>query len=75
VSLVAKVKGRAGDVYQQAKTRYADSDAMQKAGKQAGEALTQASEAGKQLTGRLKDLAAKATAAVKDAQAKGASHR
>jgi hypothetical protein len=68
VSLVAKVKGTAGGIYQQAKAKYEGSDAMQKAGKQAGQAATQ-------VAGRLKDAAARTTAAVKDARTKGTGHR
>jgi hypothetical protein len=68
VSLVAKVKSKADDLSTKAKARYADSDAMQKASKQAGQAASQVAD-------RLKDLAGKTTSAVKDARTKGATHR
>jgi len=80
VSLVAKVKDTAGDMVQQAKTKYSESDAMQKAGKQAGQAAAQAGQAATQaagrikdtqLAGRLKDLAGKTTSAVKGGKSKG----
>jgi hypothetical protein len=83
VSLVDKVKGTAGDLYQQAKTKYSDSDAMQKAGKQAGQAASQAGQAAGQMAGRLKDsqlagrlkgLADKTNSAVKGARSKDAGH-
>lgn len=90
MSLVAKVKDTAGDLYQQAKAKYSDNDAMQKAGKQAGHAASQAGQAAAhaghaagqmagrlkdtQLAGRLKDLAGKTTSAVKSARPKGATH-
>jgi len=79
VSLVAKVKDTAGDLYQQAKTKYSDSDAMQKAGKQAGQAAAHAGQTAGQmagklkdtpLAGRLKDLAGKTGSAVKGARPK-----
>jgi hypothetical protein len=79
VSLVAKVKDKAGGLYEQARAKYADNDAMQKVGRQAGEAAQkagkQASEAASQATDRLKDLAAKTTSAVKDARGKGTDER
>jgi len=84
VSLVAKVKDTAGDIYQQAKTKYAESDAMQKAGKQAGQAASQAGQAAghmagrlkdTQLAGRLKDSAGKTGSAVTGATAKGPSNQ
>jgi hypothetical protein len=63
MSLVAKVKGTAGSIYQQGKAKYEGSDAMQKAGKQAGDAAGQVAD-------RVKNIAAKTTAAVKDARTK-----
>jgi hypothetical protein len=68
VSFVAKVKDAAGGLYQQAKTKCSESEAVQKAGHQAGHAAGQ-------VTDRIKDLAAKTTTAVKDARARGISHR
>jgi len=75
VSLVAKVKNRAEGLYEQAKSKYADSESMQKAGKQAGQAASQAGhatgKAASQVADRVKDLASKTSSAVKDARAKG----
>jgi hypothetical protein len=75
VSLVAKVKDKAGGLYEQARAKYADNDTMQKAGEAAQKAGKQASEAASQATDRLKDLAAKTTSAVKDARGKGTDER
>jgi hypothetical protein len=80
VSLVAKVKDTAGDMVNQARAKYSESDAMQKAGRQAGQAASQAGQAANQmagklrdtqLAGRLKELAGKTTSAVKGARTKG----
>jgi hypothetical protein len=68
VSLVAKAKDRADSLVAQAKTRYAESEKVRKAGEQAGKAAGQAA-------GRLRQLAAKTTAAAKDARAKRVAHR
>jgi hypothetical protein len=90
VSLVTKVRDTAGGLYQQAKAKYASSDAMQKAGQQAGQVRQKAGKqagqmagqareiAGKQagvLASKLKEYADRATTAAKDARAKGTAHR
>jgi hypothetical protein len=75
VSLVAKIRGSAEGLYQQAKARYADSNAMQRAGKQAGDTAAQAGQAAGQLTKRVKDLAGKTSSAVKDARSRAATHK
>jgi hypothetical protein len=79
VSLVARIRESADGLYRQAKAKYADSDGMQRAGKQAGQAARQASkQASKQagqVTDRVKDLAAKTSTAVRDARAKAATRR
>lgn len=64
MSLVTKVKDTASEAYRQAKSRYADSDAMRDATHQAGQLAGQ-------LADRARDAAGRATAAVKDARAKG----
>jgi len=71
VSLVAKVRDTAGGLYEQAKVKYGDSDAMQRAGKQASQAASQAGDLAAQATDRLKDLAGKTSSAVKSARSKG----
>jgi hypothetical protein len=68
VSLVTKVKDTANEAYRQAKSRYADSDAMRNATKQAGHMAGQVAD-------RVKDAADRATAAVKDARARGAARK
>ena len=67
MSVVAKVRDKAAGVYEQAKTRYADSNARHRAGQQAS-----------QMTSRLRDLSGKATsgqlaAKVRDASGKATS--
>jgi hypothetical protein len=71
MSLVAKVRDTAGGLYEQAKVKYGDSDAMQRAGKQASQAASQAGDLAAQATDRLKDLAGKTASAVKSARSKG----
>jgi hypothetical protein len=90
VSVVAKVRGSAEGLYQQAKARYADSETMQRAGKRAGkragEAAAQARRAAGQGAGqagqaaghlkeRVKDLAGKTSSAVRDARSRAAAHK
>jgi len=75
VSVVAKVKDKAASVYGQAKARYADGNARQRAGQQAGQMTNRIRDlSGKatssQLAGKLRDASGKATAAVKDARAR-----
>jgi hypothetical protein len=53
VGLVAKVRDKATELYRQAKARYADSETMQKAGQQAGQAASR-------VTGRVRDVSGKA---------------
>jgi uncharacterized protein YjbJ (UPF0337 family) len=67
VSVVAKVKDKALGVYEQAKARYADRNARQRAGQQAS-----------QMTGRIRDLSGKATSSplagkLRDASGKATS--
>ena len=71
MSLVTKVRDTAGGLYEQAKVKYGDSDAMQRAGKQASQAASQAGDLAAQATDRLKDLAGKTSSAVKSARSKG----
>ncbi len=75
MSLMTKVKGKAGDLVGQAKAKYSASDGMQKAGQQAGQTAGQVKGKLRDLTGkatssdaadRVRDLTGKATAAVKD---------
>jgi hypothetical protein len=68
VSLVAKIKDTAGNLYGQGKAKYESSDAMQKAGKQAGQVAGQVTE-------RVKDMATKTSSAVKEKRAKSADHK
>jgi hypothetical protein len=75
VSLVAKVRDTAGGLVQQARMKYDDSDAMQRAGKQASQAASQAGDVASQVTDRLKDLAGKTSSAVKSARSKGPADR
>ena len=75
MSVVAKVKDKAASVYGQAKARYADGNARQRAGQQASEMTSRIRDlSGKatssQLAGKLRDASGKATAAVKDARAR-----
>jgi len=75
VSVVAKVKDKAAGVYGQAKARYADSNARQRAGEQASQMSSRIRDlSGKAssspLAGKLRDASGKATAAVKDARAR-----
>jgi hypothetical protein len=80
VSVVAKVKDKAAGVYEQAKAKYADSNARQRAGQQASHMTGRIRDAsGKasssQLAGKLRDASGKATAAVKDARARRRTHQ
>jgi hypothetical protein len=69
VSLVAKVRDTAGELYGQAKARYAASDTMQKAGHQAGQAAGRVTSRVRHLSGtaasgpmagKIRDLSGKA---------------
>jgi hypothetical protein len=62
VSVVAKVKDKASGVYEQAKARYSDSNARQRAGQQAS-----------QMTSRIRDLSGKASASPLAAKLRDAS--
>ena len=69
MSVVAKVKDKAAGVYEQAKVRYADSNARQRAGQQASD-----------MTSRLRDASGKATSSrmagkLRDASGKATSSR
>jgi hypothetical protein len=84
VGLVAKVRYTAGELYGQAKARYAASDTMQKAGQQAGHAVGRMTGRVRDLSGKaasgpmadkIRDLSGKAAAVVKDAQARRPDHR
>jgi hypothetical protein len=71
VDLGAKVRYTAGELYGQAKARYAASDTMRKAGQQAGQAASR-------ITGQVRDLSGKAAFAllagkIRDLSAKAAS--
>jgi hypothetical protein len=71
VSLVAKVRDAAGELYGHAKARYAASDTLQKASRQAGQA------AGR-VTSRVRDLSGKAASSptagkIRDLSGKAAS--
>lgn len=70
MSFVTKVRSTAERIFRQAKGKYEGSDALQKAGKQAGQAAGQAGQAAGQVTAKLKDYAGKAATAVKDLRAK-----
>jgi len=66
VSVVAKVKDKAAGVYEQAKARYADSNARQRASQQASHMTSRIRDlSGKatsgQLAGKLRDASGKAT--------------
>jgi uncharacterized protein YjbJ (UPF0337 family) len=66
VSVVAKVKGKAAGVYEQAKARYADRNARQRAGQQASHMTSRIRDlSGKakssQVAGKLRDASGKAT--------------
>ena len=84
VGLVAKVRYTAGELYGQAKARYAASDSMRKASQQAGQVASRMTgrvrdlsgkAASGPMAGKIRDLSGKAAAAVKDAQARGPEHR
>jgi hypothetical protein len=84
VGLVAKVRYTAGELFGQAKARYAASDTMRKAGQQAGRAASRMTgrvrdlsgkAASGPMAGKIRDLSGKAAAAVKDAQARRPEHR
>jgi len=84
VSLVAKVRDTASELYGHAKARYAASDAMQRAGQQAGQAAGRVSNRVRDLSGKaastpmaakIRDLSGKAAAAVRDARAHRPEHR
>ena len=84
VSLVAKVRDAAGELYGHAKARYAASDTMQKASHQAGQAAGRVTSRVRDLSGKaassptagkIRDLSGKATAAVRDARARRPEHR
>ena len=84
VGLVAKVRYMAGELFGQAKARYAASDTMRKAGEQAGQAASRMTgrvrdlsgkAASGPMAGKIRDLSGKAAAAVKDAQARRPEHR
>jgi len=84
VSLVAKVRNTAGELYGQAKARYAKSDTMRKAGSQANHAAKRMTSRVRDLSGKaasgpmagkIRDLSGKAATAVKDAQARRPDHR
>jgi hypothetical protein len=64
----AKVRSRAGGLFDQAKAKYASSEAAQKASKQA-------SQTAGQVVGRLKDLAGKTSSALRSARSSGDAHR
>jgi hypothetical protein len=71
VSLVAKVRDAAGELYGHAKARYAASDTMQKASHQAGQAASR-------VTSRVRDLSGKAASSptagkIRDLSGKAAS--
>ena len=75
MSVVAKVKDKAAGAYEQAKARYADSNARQRAGQQASQMTSRIRDlsgkaASSPLAGKLRDASGKATAAVKDARAR-----
>ena len=84
VSLVAKVRDTAGELYGHAKARYAASDTMQRASQQAGQAASRVTSRVRDLSGKaasgpaagkIRDLSGKATAAVRDARAHRPEHR
>lgn len=80
VSVVAKVKDKAAGVYEQAKAKYADANARQRAGQQASQMTSRIRDlSGKAssspLAGKLRDASGKATAAVKDARARRHPHQ
>ena len=84
VSLVAKVRDTAGELYGHAKARYAASDTMQRASQQAGQAASRVTSrvrdlsskaASGQAAGKIRDLSGKATAAVRDARARRPEHK
>ena len=84
MTLVTKVKDKAGGLYGQAKAKYAASDTIQKAGLQAGKTAGQVASrlrdmtgkaASGQMAGKVRELPGKATAAVKDARARRLAHR
>jgi hypothetical protein len=84
VGLVAQVRYTAGELYEQAKARYAASDTMRKAGQQAGQAASRTTRRVRDLSGKaasgpmadkIRDLSGKAAAVVKDAQARRPEHR
>ena len=75
MSVVAKVKDKAAGAYEQAKARYADSNARQRAGQQASHMTSRIRDlsgkaASSPLAGKVRDASGKATAAVKDARAR-----
>jgi hypothetical protein len=84
VGLVAKVRYTAGELYGQAKARYAASATIRKAGRQAGQAADRITGRARDLSGKaasgpmagkIRDLSGKAATAVKDAQARRPEHR
>jgi hypothetical protein len=84
VSLVAKVRYTASELYGQAKARYAANDTMRKAGQQASQTASRMTSRVRDLSGKaasgpvggkIRDLSGKAASAVKDAQARRPDHR
>jgi hypothetical protein len=80
VSVVAKVKDKAAGVYEQAKAKYADANARQRAGQQASQMTSRIRDlpgkaSSSPLAGKLRDASGKATAAVKDARARRHPHQ
>jgi hypothetical protein len=64
VSLVTRVRDTAGGLYQQARDKYSDSEAMQRATRQASEKAGQAAGRARDLAGKqARDLAGKSRSA------------